>query len=78
MAQKNEEAKTMFDKATNLSEGDRFEVFGESLKVGHIRRSAASLTIMVWGSHEDQTQPPRYDLVVDARHETVEFQSVRA
>lgn len=68
---------TLFDKFTDVDEGDKFDVFGESLRVGSKKVSAASHTLSVWGASEDTKQPPRYDVVVDARHESVEFIPIR-
>lgn len=66
---------TLFEKAADLEKGDTFDVLGESLVVGHTDLSAASKTLYVWGEHEDRTQRPRYEVVVDARYEDVEFLS---
>jgi hypothetical protein len=71
------EPKTFFDKVVDLEEGDTFELMGESLVVGHVRLSAASKTVSVWGRHEEQTQAPRYDLFADAKHDDVDVRTTR-
>jgi hypothetical protein len=73
MAQNNSAAATLFDKMNNLSEGDNLELLGESLTVGHMKRSAASKTLSLWGSREDMNQRPRYDVVLDPRYDSFEI-----
>ena len=78
MAQKTEAThETLFDKFAAVEEGDTFDVFGESLKAAHVDVHAASHSISAYGAHEDTDQPPRYDICVDAKHETVEFFQIR-
>ena len=72
MAQNDAAAATLFDKLNDLSEGDDLELLGESLTVGHVRRSACEKTLSLWGSREDMNQHPRYDVVLDPRYDSFE------
>jgi hypothetical protein len=73
MAQNATAAATLFDKMNDLDEDDDLELLGESLTVGHIRRSACEKTLSLWGSREDRNQPPRYDVVLDPRYDSFEI-----
>lgn len=73
MAQNASAVPTLFDKLNDLSEDDDLELLGESLTVGHIKLSAAHKTLSLWGAREDMNQPPRYDVVLDARYDSFEI-----
>jgi hypothetical protein len=73
-----DEPKTFFDKVVAADEGDTFELMGESLKVTHVRHSAASRTIYVHGKHEDPSDvQERYRLTADARYDDVDVVTSR-
>ena len=68
---------TFFEKVCDLSDGDRFELMGESLQVAHVRQSAAAKTVYAYGAHEDpgKVRHARYELVADARYDDVDVRS---
>lgn len=72
MARNTTAAATLFEKLNDLDEGDDLELLGESLTVAHIRVSAASKELSVYGAREDTNQPPRYSIVLDPRYDSFE------
>jgi len=65
---------TLFEKFAQADDGDRIEVFGESLRVGNVRQSICERTVDVWGAHEDpSTVGPRYFITVDPRYDSVQI-----